>query len=115
MKPLHVVTIGGFMPGRYTERQIPFFGFPVGFRNTYPFSFVTQLDARVRFAQKNYLTARGGLFFDYSDLSMLFKVYPIWACGVEYARQTLVGPFKLAAQWCNVTNFTMYASIGFDF
>lgn len=115
LNPMHIVTIGGFIPNRYTERQIPFFGFPGGFRNCRPVSVVGQLDLRYRFSRKNYVTARGGIFNDGYDLREFFDVYPIWAVGVEYARQSMLGPLKLAVQWCDVTGVTAYASIGFDF
>jgi NTE family protein len=115
LNPKHIITIGGFMPNRYTERQIPFFGFPNGFRNCRPFSAVGQLDLRYRFARKNYLTARAGVFTDSYSLKDFIYVYPVMAFGLEYARQTIVGPLKLAAQWCDITGFTAYAGIGFDF
>ena len=116
LNPKHIVTVGGFLPNRYTERQIPFFGFPNGYRNCRPFSTVAQLDLRYCFARKNFLTARCGAFFDDYSLTGLFDQYPVMAYGLEYARQTLVGPLKLAVQYCpNLTGLTAYASIGFDF
>jgi len=115
INPKHVVTIGGFLPNRYTERQIPFFGFPTGYRNTRPISFVPRLDLQYRIGGKNYVTARGGLFWDDSCLKDLFRASPVHAYGAEYSHQTPVGPFRLAAQWCNITGFTVYASLGFDF
>lgn len=115
LNPKHVVTVGGFLPGRYTEFQIPFFGFPTGFRNCRPFSAVGQLDLRYRFNRKNYLTARGGIFMDDYDFGQMFQTAPTYAFGLEFARQTLFGPLNLAAQWCNITGFTVYASIGFAF
>jgi len=115
LNPMHIVSVGGFIPNRYTERQIPFFAFQNGFRNCRPVSAVGQLDLRYRFLRKNYVTARGGVFNDAYNLEEFFQTYPIWAVGVEYARQTMVGPLKLALQWCQITGVTAYASIGFDF
>ena len=115
MNHRHFVSIGGFIPNRYVERQIPFFGFPTGFRYTYPFSVTSQLDLRYKFLRKNYVTLRGGAFIDSYTLPDLLVTYPIWAVGVEYARSTMVGPFKLAVQRCNVNGFSAYVSIGFDF
>ena len=75
-----------------------------------------QLDFRYCFARKNFITARCGAFLDDYDLDTLVHLIPVTAYGVEYARQTIVGPLKLAAQWCpELTGFTAYASIGFDF
>lgn len=111
----HLVTVGGFMPGRYTERQIPFFGFPIGFRDCLPISVMGQLDLRYCFAHKNFVTARGGLFVDDYSIPGLFRTSAYYAFGAEYARQSMVGPLKFAAQWCRYTGVTIYASVGFDF
>jgi hypothetical protein len=115
LNPKHIVTVGGFMPNRYTERQIPFFGFPNGYRNCFPISAVGQVDFRFRFARKNFATARGGVFWDDYDLKHLNAVFPFYAFGVEYARQTLLGPLRVAVQWCSLTYVTAYAGFGFDF
>ena len=115
MHPQHGVTVGGFMPGRYTERQIPFFGFPNGFRSTSAYTVVPQLDLRYRFLRKNYVSARASAFVRDDIFADLLYVNWISAFGVEYARQSIVGPLRLAVQWCNITGITAYASIGFDF
>ena len=115
LNPKHIVTVGGFLPNRYTERQIPFFGFPMGYRNCRPYSAVLQLDFRYCLARKNFLTARCGAFMDDYDFLSMVRQIPITAYGLEYARQTIVGPFKLAVQWCDVSGVTAYAGIGFDF
>ena len=39
----------------------------------------------------------------------------MWGVGAEYARKTLVGPLKIAAQWGREFGASVYASIGFDF
>ena len=115
LNPKHIITMGGFMPNRYTERQMPFFGCRYGYRNARPYSAMGQLDLRYRFARKNFATARGGLFVDGYTLRELTFVVPDYAFGLEYGRQTMVGPLKLAVQWCDITGVTAYASIGFDF
>ena len=111
----HAVVVGGFLPGRYAERQMPFFGFPLGFRETTKLTVIPQLDLRYRFLRKNYATARAGVFMRDYTLEYLFLGSKVYAFGAEYARQTIVGPLRVAAQWCNITGFTTYASIGFDF
>ena len=111
----HTVVVGGFLQNRYAERQIPFFGFPIGFRETTKLTLVPQLDFRYRFLRKNYATARAGVFMRDYTLKYLFLGSKVYAFGAEYARQTIVGPLRVAAQWCNITGFTTYASIGFTF
>ena len=115
MNPKHIVSVGGFIPNRYLERQLSFFGFPTGYRYCCPYSFVGQLDMRYRFSRKNYFTVRGGLFIDDYVLTDLAYVSQKTAYGIEYGRQTMVGPLRIAAQWCNLTGFSAYASIGFEF
>ena len=115
LNPRHIVTIGGFMPNRYTERQIPFFGFANGFRNTRPLSVVFQLDLRYRFSRKNFVTARAGFFNDAYLIGDFANQSPFYAFGAEYARQTVIGPLKVAVQWSDLTGTTAYAGIGFDF
>lgn len=111
----HEVQVGGFLPNRYIERQIPFIGFAQGFRFSSKLTLVPQLDLRYRFLRKNYVTARASIFERGATLHDLFTGAPVYAFGAEYARQTIVGPLRIAAQWCDITGVTVYASIGFDF
>ena len=111
----HGIAVGGFMANRYVERQIPFFGFPTGFRDSDCFSFVPQLDLRYRFLRKNFVTARAGLYKRGFDPKDLWENASVMAFGGEYARQTIIGPFRLAVQWSNIERVTAYASIGFEF
>ena len=113
--PRHSVVVGGFMPNRYTERQIPFFGFSTGFRSSSILTLVPQLDLRYRFLRKNFVTARAGIFNRDDYFKGLFLVSPVYAFGAEYSRQSIVGPLRVAVQWCDITGLTAYASIGFDF
>ena len=115
MNPLHAVAAGGFIANRYVEHQLPFFGFPTGYRYCRPISAVLQLDARACIARKNFVTARAGLFQDDYDMQGMFRAAPYYAFGLEYGRQIIIGPIRVAAQWCNITGLTAYASVGFDF
>ena len=114
MNPKHGVSIGGFLPNRYGERQIPFFGFPTGYRYGYSYIVTPQLDLRYRIGSKNYFTARAGLLWNASEWNDFTYMIPIHAFGLEYARQTPVGPLRFAAQWCNYNGFTLFAGVGFD-
>ena len=111
----HGVVVGGFMANRYVERQIPFFGFANGFRDTERITIVPQLDLRYRFLRKNYFTARAGMFKRSDTLSDALQINPVWAIGGEYSRQSVAGPLRFAVQWCDITGLTAYASIGFVF
>ena len=103
------------MPNRYNERQIPYFGIPGGFIECNPFTIVTQVDLRYRFLRKNYVTLRAGTFADDFTFSDLVRQKPLHTYGVEFARQSLVGPLRIAFQYNAMNGFTGYASVGFDF
>ena len=111
----HVVTVGGFIQDRYTENQIPFFLWSNGYRETFGVSALGQLDLRFGFGRKNYITVRSGVFNDIYSLDSITADSFIWGVGAEYARKTLVGPLKVAAQWGREFGASVYASIGFDF
>ena len=115
MSRFHCVTYSGFMPNRYSERQLPFFGFSTAYKRATPLSLSVQLDLRYCFLRKNYITVRGGMLKEGYVLDDVIKVFPYWAAGTEYARQTMVGPLKVAVQWNNIYGVNLYASIGFDF
>ena len=76
---------------------------------------MAQLDLRYRFTRKDYLIARAGVFIRSDELDRFFDYGRYWAYGLEYARQSIVGPLRVAASWGKVGGFSMYASIGFDF
>ena len=115
LNPHHLVTMGGFMQDRYTENQIPFFLCPTGYQNTALISTVAQVDLRYCFARKNFVTARGGCFIRTDELAYFFYDRSLWGVGLEYARQSMIGPLRVAGQWSPILGFSLYASIGFDF
>lgn len=115
LNPHHEVTLGGFMADRYTENQIPIFFFPTGFRHSSPWTVAGQLDLRYCFARKNYITARALVFDRTESFKELFRYSNYNGYGLEYARQTMVGPLRVAAQWSRVFGFSVYAGVGFDF
>ena len=116
MNPRHTVAVGGIQTGRYVEHQMPFFGFSSGFLVCDSFSGTATLDLRYRFARKNFITLRGGLFQDSPSYKVFFKTKPsAWAVGAEYARQSVLGPLRIGAQWCSLTGLSASLLIGFDF
>ena len=115
MNMKHTTMLGGFMPDRYTEFQIPFFLWPANTRNSSPYTAMAQLDLRYCFARKNYVSVRSGVLVRGDELRDFADNYKYWAFGAEYARQTMIGPLRIAAQWGRIGGFSVYASIGFDF
>ncbi len=73
------------------------------------------MDLRYCFARKNYVTLRSGALIRSDDFKDFFSNGCYWAFGAEYARQTIVGLLRVAAQWGRIGGFTVYAGIGFDF
>ena len=74
------------------------------------------LDLRYRFLRKNFVILRGGLFQDSPSYKVFFNSgITAWAAGLEYARQSVLGPIRIGAQWCDITGFSMNMSVGFDF
>ncbi|MBP5637038.1 MAG: hypothetical protein J6X25_05955, partial [Bacteroidales bacterium] len=116
MNPKHAVVVGGHIAARHLENQIPFFGFATRYQFCQTYCTAGQLDLRYCFSRKNFVTVRAGLFHQ-SDRVLDYFINPLaaWAVGAEYARQSVVGPIKFAAQWCDNTGFSVYASLGFDF
>ena len=115
MNPYHRLTFSGFLPNRYSEHQMPFFGFSSQYKRSTPIALTAQLDLRYCFLRKNFITLRGGLLQQGYLPSDLLYATITWAAGAEYARQTMVGPLKLAVQWNTTSGVNAYASIGFDF
>ena len=73
------------------------------------------MDLRYCFLRKNYITLRSAVENDAYVVKSLFSNTPLMALGVEFARQTMVGPLRIAAQLGPILGFCMYASVGFDF
>ena len=115
LNPKHAVMMGGFIQDRYTENQIPFFPCPTGYRSTALYATMAQLDLRYCFLRKNYITARGAYLVRGDVLTDYFLGSTYWGVGMEYSRQTMVGPLRLATQWGRYLGVTVYAGIGFDF
>ena len=116
MNPRHMVAVGGIRAGRYLEHQMPFFGFSTGFMACDSLSGTATVDLRYRFRRKNFVTLRGGLFQDSPSYKSFFSnPLTAWAVGAEYARQSVLGPIKIAAQWCDLTGLSATMTVGFDF
>ena len=108
-------SVGEFFRRRAVRILIPFFIWSNGYRETFGVSTLGQLDLRYGFGRKNYITVRGGVFSDIYSLDTFSAEDMMWGVGAEYARKTLVGPLKIAAQWGREFGASVYASIGFDF
>lgn len=110
--------IGGNMPGRYLDQQIPFMG--IGNAVSAPNVLgIARTDFRFRLARNNYLSAVVNYGVGTLRLSEIFYNEPIIVYsgyGLEYAYDTIVGPIRLDVHWSNVTRrLGAFFGIGFDF
>ena len=117
--PLPFVNIiGGNMPGRYLDQQIPFMG--IGNAVATPTVLgIARADFRFRLSRNNYLSAVVNYGVGTQKLSEIFYNEPVTVYsgyGLEYAYDTIVGPIRLDVHWSNVTRrLGAFLGLGFDF
>ena len=113
---IHTNFAGGRLAGRYTEDQIPFFGFDhVYMLGDLAINAVTEL--RINPLRNLYLSALGGVIItDDKPLALLKNPLPdVFAFGAEAAYDTIVGPVRLSVHWSNAFHWGAHMSLGFDF
>ena len=117
----HRTMVGGLIPGRYYEYQLPFFGLTRGFRYQVGYNASPQADVRFRLNHKTYLTGRSALLVNSTQFRKLFDFKDEfaqssdYAFGLEFGRKTALGPVQLGVAWSKRTHFGWYFSLGFDF
>lgn len=113
---IHTNFVGGRLAGRYTEDQIPFFGFDhVLAMSDQLVNFTAEL--RYNPIGNLYVSALAGLISADDKLLNLLK-YPlpdVFAFGAEAAYNTIVGPIRLSIHWSNAFRWGAHLSLGFDF
>ena len=117
----HGSYVGGVMPDRYIDGQMPF----IGFGNAYqagPIAATANLGLRLRLGQNLFVTATGGYFREENKLEdVITTVLPtLWGAGLEVGYNTPIGPIKVLGYWSDRFHETkydlgMYISLGFDF
>ena len=109
--------IGGDIPGRYIEQQMPF----IGVRNlneASDFATVIRCDLRYNFHSKHYITGTYNILlgYDFPDEKKASQTEIYSGVGLRYAYSSAIGPLALTAQWSDCTNqFSMYFSLGYNF
>ena len=107
--------VGGSLSGRYVDQQIPF----VGVTNLYAMKnilTVFRTDYRFRIMKNHYVTG----ILNYARDCDHFRFYAdglgYFGAAVEYAYDTIFGPFKANIHWSNMTNHVgVYLSAGYNF
>ncbi len=93
--------IGGFMPGRYLDQQIPFVGvnYAMAMHN---YLAMVRGDFRFRLFKNNYITLCANYAYsvrDLSDVKDTSKVLGILGTGVKYSYNSIIGPVEFGLQW----------------
>ena len=93
--------IGGFMPGRYLDQQIPFVGvnYAMAMHN---YLAMVRGDFRFRLFKNNYITFCANYAYsvrDLSDVKDTSKVLGILGTGVKYSYNSIIGPVEFGLHW----------------
>ena len=107
--------LGGLMPGRYVDHQMPFIGLSnAAFRRND--LVVLRTDLRYQFLRNNYITAAVNYARDFYSFQQFETGENSWGCGLGYAYDSIVGPIKAVVHWSSMTRKVgAYLSVGFDF
>ena len=107
--------IGGSIAGRYVDQQIPFMGVTniSAMKNILT---VFRTDYRFKIMKNHYVLAK----FNYARDCDIFLNYAdgpgFFGAALEYAFDTIFGPFKANVHWSNITNKVgVYLSAGYNF
>lgn len=131
---LHDIYVGGIIPNRYQDIQLPYIGFNGLDLVASSSALVLNLDFRFRIAKKNFVTLtaayfRDGVFdltsiaqypgtgIDYVSNDELFCPHNSYAFALQFGRKTIIGPIAANIHWCSTSerHLGAYLSVGFDF
>lgn len=107
--------IGGSLPGRFVEQQIPF----IGITNMAVMENIMamgRLDFRFRLAKNHYLTGIVNYVRNSDRLQDFFAGKGYTGAGIEYAYDTIFGPVSMNVHWSDITGKVgVYVSSGYNF
>ena len=107
--------MGGYLPGRYMDQQIPFMGFtePRLFQNVLT---SVSLDSRYRILDNHYVFLSGAYARDFQNFKTIFEHKPIIGARLGYAYNSFLGPLAFNLFWSNHTHSVgVYLSVGYNF
>lgn len=111
----YVNCIGGSIPGRYIDQQIPFIGVNnlALARNILT---VFRTDFRFRVARNHYVTGIVNYYRDSDDFSTYTQGLGVFGAGVEYGFDTIFGPLTANLHWSSLTKRVgFYIGFGYYF
>lgn len=110
-------SLGGFMNGRYWDRQVPFVGFNRMYA-AYDHLLVGNLELRANPLKNFYVSLMGGGFntaIGFSEMLTETSTY-IFGAGLQAAYDTILGPIRARLNWSTLDHKLGYCiSAGFDF
>ena len=107
--------IGGSLPGRFVDQQVPFMGVTnlVAMENIMT---LFRTDFRFRIAKNHYLTGTVNYVRDSEDFMTYGNGKGNFGAGLEYAFDTIFGPLSANIHWSDFTGKVgVYLSAGFNF
>lgn len=107
--------MGGSLPGRYVDQQIPFIGITdlAAMKNILT---VYRTDLRFRLARNHYLTGIVNYARDCDTFQGYTEGLGYFGAGAEYSFDTIFGPISANIHWSNMTGKVgIYLSGGFNF
>lgn len=107
--------VGGSLPGRYVDQQIPF----VGINNVAATRNILTLfrtDFRFKIAKNHYITGIANYFRDSDTFKGYVNGPGYVGAAVEYSYNTIFGPLTFNVHWSDLTNKVgVYVSAGYNF
>ena len=110
--------IGGDIPGRHLDQQMPFIGVS-HLNETSEISSILRCDVRYNLVGRHYVTGMANVLFG-AEIQNLRQGKILSECylglGGRYSYNSPIGPIALTAQWSNCTKeFSLYFSLGYNF
>ena len=107
--------VGGSIPGRYVDQQIPFMGVTniSAMKNILT---VYRTDYRFKIIKNHYVLAKVNYARDCDHFLNYADGLGYFGAALEYAFDTIFGPIKANIHWSNITNkLGLYFSAGYNF
>ena len=107
--------LGGYLPGRYLDHQIPYIGF--GYTHVFR-NYLTNatLDARYRMLDNHYFYASAAYGIDFQTFQDLKENHGFWGVRAGYSYNSFFGPLSANIFWSSFTHRVgVYVSLGYNF
>ena len=108
-------SIGGYLPGRYMEQQVPFVGL-LGCEFMHRMLTMARIEMRQTLVPDLYLSGTVNYAHSTNHLNETFDERGIWGFGMAFIYNTTFGPLMLSGHWNDrYHRFGAYFSLGYDF